>query len=630
MRRLWPGLVLALLPSAAFAQTICVDPGHGGADPGAVGCGYEEEDIVIDVSLRLRTLLQGAGFTVLMTRTNDSAVSLSARSSMANSAGASRFMSIHANSAGVVATGIETFCSNNASANAVDLRDEIQSEMIATWPLANRGGKRANFSVLTNTNMPATLSELGFINNCNVDVSYLSNPNERQRAAQAHLNALLRHLGQNPMPTTGVLTGVVFEDTGAGLADTSIRIPGAAVTIQETGASDSASADSGAWRFDLPPGTYTVRAEQSGYGVTARTCTVQSGDTTWCSVGLFAEGMERDGGVVTPDAGHADAGHVDSGVKTPRDGGVEDSGVRIGVGGETRDGGEPVTLVAQDVDSGCGCSAAESRGFTWWALLPFLVLLRRRSLWLLVLLIPATASAEPSVGDARIVARGRYVAPVIAPDGAHVLVTTAARDGVVVLGVDEPIERRVVEQAGAGYRPVWSDARRFGVRSAARPCSGAPLMQFDRLGGYHGPQPLPARVAQVDARVHVNGKPIHEGEPSFAPALSPDGAFVAYETPTGLFLHRVADGRRFALGRGSAPSFSGDAKVLVFERTTDDGHTLKTSGLYFVRLGEAAKVERLLDEAGLELSPSLSRGEGGVYRLAYQHDDRIVVRTVRF
>lgn len=634
MRRILPGLALAMCPQIAAAQTICVDPGHGGADPGAVGCGYEEEDIVIDVSLRLRDLLQGAGFTVVMTRTNDSAVSLANRASLANSQGAARFMSIHANSAGVVATGIETFCATNASATSIDLRNEIQAEMIATWPLSNRGGKTANFTVLTATNMPATLSELGFINNCSVDVTYLTNPNERQRAAQAHLNALLRHLGQNPMPTTGVLTGVIYEDTGAGVGDTSIRLEGATVTVQETGATDASAAGSGSWRFDLPAGSYTVRAELPGYGVTARTCEVQSGGTTWCSIGLFADGPPRDGGVTPPpDAGFVDSG-VDAGMKPAADASVPKDGGSIRVG--FRDGGDPVLLEAMDVESGCGCTANArgGAGAAWLLPLLLLALVRRRALVAVaVFLFATTASAtppsEPELEAARTIARGDLVDPVIAPDGELVLVTNLARDEVTAIGVDEPTRRPLVRQRGAGYRPEWSgDGRRFGVRSASRPFSGEPLMQFDPFGTYHGPQPTRARVQQIGTRVFVNDVAMHEV--SFAPTVDPTGTFVAYETPTGLFLVRIADRKTFALGRGSAPSFSGDGRYLVFERTSDDGHVITASGLYFVRLDEAPSARLLIDEAGAERTPSLSSKHAGAYRLVYRIDDRIVVRTVRF
>ncbi len=284
-----------LFATGASAQTvIAVDPGHGGSDPGAVGCGYEEEDVNLDTGLRLRTLLQNNGFSVVMTRTDDSFVSLSGRASFANSNGAARFMSIHANSAGVVATGIETFCATNGSNNSFDLRNKIQAQMIATWPLTNRGGKTANFTVLTATAMPATLTELGFMNNCNVDIQYLSDPDERQRAAEAHLIALGQHLGVSVDPgnggggnTDGTALGVVFEDQGQGTANTDIRLDQATVTVVDTGDTYGVSADNAVFSIDLAPGDYTLSASAPGYDTATRGCTITSGGDSWCSIGLL-------------------------------------------------------------------------------------------------------------------------------------------------------------------------------------------------------------------------------------------------------------------------------------------------------------------------------------------------------
>ena len=176
--------------------TVCVDPGHGGEDPGAVGCSMEEADVVLDVSLKLRDELEEAGYTVIMTRSTDVFVSLTGRASYANSNGADFFVAIHANAnSGTPASGTETFCCEGASAASFALRDKIQSEMVSAWGLPNRGGKTANFSVLVNTAMPATLSELGFINNCSVDSLMLANDADRQSAAEAHRAALDNHLG---------------------------------------------------------------------------------------------------------------------------------------------------------------------------------------------------------------------------------------------------------------------------------------------------------------------------------------------------------------------------------------------------------------------------------------------------
>ncbi len=276
------GLLVLILPRAAMAYSICVDPGHGGSDPGAVGCGLEEADVNLDTGLRLRTELQNAGFTVHMTRTTDVKVSLPARASYANSKGVDRFVSIHSNSFEEVVSGIETFCYPWGSSNSFALRDLIQEEMVAAWPLPDRGGKTKDTHVLRETTMPATLSELGFINNCSVDVVYLGSGTHRQGAAVAHRRAIQRHFGITPVDT-GTLRGVVYEGD-----DVDNRLPGATVTVLETGDSATASSGTASWSFELAPGTYTVRASLSGFTTEQRTCTVTSGATTWCSVGLTA------------------------------------------------------------------------------------------------------------------------------------------------------------------------------------------------------------------------------------------------------------------------------------------------------------------------------------------------------
>jgi N-acetylmuramoyl-L-alanine amidase len=278
--------VLAFLFAAAPAAAIkiCVDPGHGGGDPGGVGCGLEEEDVVLDTSLRLRTLLLDAGFEVVMTRTTDVAVSLDGRTDFANAQGANRFVSIHANAFGdASANGTETFCHTNASSTSTDLRNKIQADLIAALGLRNRGAKTADFFVLRNTQMPATLSELGFVTNCSVDAPVLARADMRQAAAEAHLLAIADHLGVtiNDPPQTGELLGVVFEDQGVGTANMEVRVGGAAVLVVDTGATATAEGEGAAWSFQLPPGPHTVRASAPGYMPAERTCTVTAGQQAW-------------------------------------------------------------------------------------------------------------------------------------------------------------------------------------------------------------------------------------------------------------------------------------------------------------------------------------------------------------
>ncbi|WP_287044022.1 N-acetylmuramoyl-L-alanine amidase [Desulfonatronospira sp. MSAO_Bac3] len=78
-------------------QTIMIDPGHGGKDPGAVVGNFKEKDIALRMSKVLGRKLEQEGFDVLYTRTEDVFVPLEERTAMANSKKADLFISVHAN-----------------------------------------------------------------------------------------------------------------------------------------------------------------------------------------------------------------------------------------------------------------------------------------------------------------------------------------------------------------------------------------------------------------------------------------------------------------------------------------------------------------------------------------------------
>lgn len=307
-------LALTMASAPAAAQTVVLDPGHGGHDPGAVGCGLEEEDVVLDVSLRAATLLRDAGLTVHLTRSDDRFIELSARSSFANSMGASRFVSVHANAnAGTPATGTETFVYTSASSTSRSLGQSVQDELIDTWGLRNRGLKTANFSVVRRTSMPAALAELAFINRCDPDAALLGSSGERGRIAAALARSILASLGRSgpsdppapvdppveppPSATTGRLLGVTFEDIGVGLEDTSNRLSGA--TVRVNGETQVSNGD-GSFAFNFSPGAYRIEVTQDGFDPAGRDCVVRAGADTWCSVGLspVSAGTTRVRGVI--------------------------------------------------------------------------------------------------------------------------------------------------------------------------------------------------------------------------------------------------------------------------------------------------------------------------------------------
>lgn len=225
--------VVVLIPSLAAAQRrIIIDPGHGGTDPGGVGNGLQEKNVVLDVATRFKALLDadtnntsgGGSWVALRTRTTDTFVSLSSRVAFSNNNNADRFMSIHSNAfSDPAANGTETFSFAEGTTGAA-LRNLVQAEMIAAWGLTNRGNKTANFQVLRDTAAPAVLHELAFITNA-TDATHLASSTERQKAAVAHLRAIQRHFGITPfVPSTSAFAdpgGQVSNDPGIARDDPS-------------------------------------------------------------------------------------------------------------------------------------------------------------------------------------------------------------------------------------------------------------------------------------------------------------------------------------------------------------------------------------------------------------------------
>ncbi len=97
-------------------RRIVVDPGHGGADPGASTQDLREKDLTLDIARRLAAALRGGGFEVVMTRDADETVSLHQRVQRANAARGDLFLSIHVNTIPTpVRRGVETYVAGTTS-----------------------------------------------------------------------------------------------------------------------------------------------------------------------------------------------------------------------------------------------------------------------------------------------------------------------------------------------------------------------------------------------------------------------------------------------------------------------------------------------------------------------------------
>jgi len=182
---------------------VCVDPGHGGIDTGAIGVGgVKEKDLNLAIGLALAQDLRNAGLAVMMTRDDDSYPTLQQRTDMANAGQASLFVSVHNNAGDASASGTETYYwqdtnhPTNYSAQGQKLATLIQQDLVAALGFIDRGAKTpANgLWVLDNTNMTAVLTEVGFLTNP-AEEAKLVTPAYQQLAAGAIAKGIFDYLG---------------------------------------------------------------------------------------------------------------------------------------------------------------------------------------------------------------------------------------------------------------------------------------------------------------------------------------------------------------------------------------------------------------------------------------------------
>jgi N-acetylmuramoyl-L-alanine amidase len=219
------------IENAGNFKTVIIDPGHGGKDPGATNGLGTEAAYNLDVAMRLKRLLSSPqfGYKVLMTRESDRYLTLQERVQFANRVNENAiFISIHHNSGGSAARGLETFTlspmgvahygrglnssdfqmrtgnshdsANVALATAVhgSLLTIINREQKYTL---DRGIKRARFSVLTGVKHPAILVECGFMTH-SYEARLIHTEKYRNTMAQGIAFAIAKYrnaVGRTPM-----------------------------------------------------------------------------------------------------------------------------------------------------------------------------------------------------------------------------------------------------------------------------------------------------------------------------------------------------------------------------------------------------------------------------------------------
>ena len=182
---------------------VVLDAGHGGSDPGAsstlmneeemeayiealdsiepiiatmepgTGEKYNEKDLALSVTEKVKDNLEANGINVIMTREDDTYPTLDARPNLANEEGAVLFVSIHLNSTTssvTAASGIEVYYSeqnndDDLGVTSRELAKSILDSMLDFTDANSRGVKSGNLLVNRKCMMPSALIELGFMNN---------------------------------------------------------------------------------------------------------------------------------------------------------------------------------------------------------------------------------------------------------------------------------------------------------------------------------------------------------------------------------------------------------------------------------------------------------------------------------
>jgi N-acetylmuramoyl-L-alanine amidase len=188
---------------------IFIDPGHGGTDPGAVGNNLTEKTLTLQIGIRIRDILlaEYCNVSILMSRTSDVTMSLPERTNAANAWGADFFLSIHTNAGG--GTGYEDYIYPGSIAPVTTYQDNVHAEILKVVNFSDRGQKTANFHVLRESNMPALLTENGFIDNVN-DANKLKTTSFIENIARGHVNGIVKCF---KLPKKATYHTVVSADT---------------------------------------------------------------------------------------------------------------------------------------------------------------------------------------------------------------------------------------------------------------------------------------------------------------------------------------------------------------------------------------------------------------------------------
>lgn len=187
---------------------IYINPGHGGADSGAVGIGgRQEKDDALRYASVVADKLKAAGHTVELERNADYLINVKDIAKNANLWGADLFIAFHRNAGG--GEGAECLIVTGASATSREMAQAIQSALVGVG-FRDRGVKvqDRNTYVLSHTTMPATTIECGFVDNAGDNALFDSKFNEIVQGIAAAVLSIAGGVAPNtvtpPSPSVNV------------------------------------------------------------------------------------------------------------------------------------------------------------------------------------------------------------------------------------------------------------------------------------------------------------------------------------------------------------------------------------------------------------------------------------------
>ncbi len=175
---------------------ICVDPGHGGTEPGSFGCnGMREAEVNLQISLKLKAALEQAGARVIMTRMGDDTRSLDERVEIANKAGVDVLLSVHNNA---LPDGRDPWAEHGTSSywyhpQALELARSVRKSVVEEIGFPDYATRYQNLALCRPSKMLALLVEVGFMIHPD-EFAQLIDPRMQTKTAKGIVDGLVQYL----------------------------------------------------------------------------------------------------------------------------------------------------------------------------------------------------------------------------------------------------------------------------------------------------------------------------------------------------------------------------------------------------------------------------------------------------